>query len=296
MPKIQKVCRDVNGIAVEQRLTDGFINATAMCVAHKKDVSEWLALEGTLRLVGALAKKLKINPIPGKVGNSVYTRVSAIYPTLVITKRGSPETGGGTWVHPKLAVHVGQWCSEEFALQVSDWIEEWMTTGQNPLWKQGDIDRVIYRDVLKDEARLRMTDQVKVYLQQIKKYDDQKYRGDFFAKVHDSINIAVTTETAKQMRIRLSQILGREVKQNELIRDYFPALHLTRYISLCEAVANFMIRDALHPETAIERAVEIALPANYIAEQIDFVEHINFVRQRLGQPILVQGSSGFFPG
>lgn len=97
------------------------------------------------------------------------------------------------------------------------------------------------------------------------------------------------------MKKRLSQILGREVKDSELIRDHFPALYLTRYISLCEAIANFMIREKLQPDTAIERAIEIALPANYVAKQIDFVEHINFVRQRLGQPILSQGNSGFLP-
>ncbi|HYX19180.1 MAG TPA: KilA-N domain-containing protein [Nostoc sp.] len=295
MVKNQKLSRDVNGIAVEQRVVDGFINATAMAVAHGKDISEWLALEMILRLVTALAKKLGVDPIPGKVGNSVYTRVSATYPTIVIVKRGSPENGGGTWVHPKLAVHVGQWCSEEFALQVSDWIEEWMTTGKNPIWLESDLDRVIYRDALKDETRLRMTDQIKVYLIQIKKYDDKIYRGRFFSKINDGINISVTSETAKQMRFRLSQMLGKEIKENELIRNYFPALYLIRYISVCEALANFMVRDGLHPETALERAIEIALPSNYIPRQIDFVEHINFVRQRLSQPVLGQENLKFLP-
>lgn len=293
--KIKKKSYTVNGIDIDQRIVDGFLNATAMCVAHGKDVSEWLALEATLRLVSALAKKLGLNPIAGKVGNSVYTRVSASYPTLVVVKRGAPKTGGGTWVHPKLAVHVGQWCNEEFALQVSDWVEEWITTGQNPIWVQADLDRVIYRDTLKDEARLRMTDQVKIYLQQIEKYDNEEHRGKFFAKVHNAINTAITSETSQQMKKRLSRILGREVKDSELIRDYFPALYLSRYISLCEATANFMIREKLQPDTAIERAVEIALPANYVAKGIDFAEHINFVRQRLGQPILSQGNSGFLP-
>lgn len=301
MTKIQKISRPVNGIVVQQRVLDGFINATAMCVAHNKKIDSWFRTNETFQLFLALAENLDLNFNYSDLSNLDVARLSAsnyaeIFPQLIVSKRGSPETGGGSWLHPDLAIQLAQWCSPPFALQVSGWIRDWMTTGQNPLWKQRDIDRVIYRDVLKDEARLRMTDQVKVYLQQIKKYDDQKYRGDFFAKVHDNINIAVTTETAKQMKIRLSQILGREVKQDEFIRDYFPALHLTRYISLCEAVANFMIRDALHPETAIERAIEIALPANYIAEQIDFVEHINFVRQRLGQPILGQGNSGFFLG
>ncbi|MCC5637621.1 hypothetical protein LC593_17600 [Nostoc sp. CHAB 5844] len=38
MSEIQKISKDVNGITVEQRITDGFINGTAMCVAHGKDI------------------------------------------------------------------------------------------------------------------------------------------------------------------------------------------------------------------------------------------------------------------
>ena len=67
-----------------------------------------------------------------------------------------------------------------------------------------------------------MTSQVKAYLEQIRKYDDKKYAGIYFARVHDALNIAVTNETAKQMRERLSVILNRTVKDTELIRDYFP--------------------------------------------------------------------------
>ena len=31
----------------------------------------------------------------------------------------------GTWIHPKVAVHLGQWCSAKFAVAVSGWILEW---------------------------------------------------------------------------------------------------------------------------------------------------------------------------
>lgn len=279
--KIERKAREVNGIVVEQRLGDGYINGTAMCVAHAKDISDWLALNSVLELVAALALRLGINPNSGISPNSVKTRVSASFPALIMVKRGSPQKGGGTWIHPKLAVHLGQWCSAEFALQVSDWIEEWMTTGQNPVWSQDDLDRVGFRANLKDDSRIRMTDQVKVYLEQIKKYDDSKYRGSFFAKVHDGINIAITGETAKQMRTRLSVILGKQIKNHELIRDYFPSLYLQRYIALCEAAANFMIKDDDHPLTAVEKAAGYFLPANYIAQPIDFVEHIKLVQTRV---------------
>lgn len=132
-------------MVVEQRSTDGFINGTAMCVAHEKDISDWLKTDETWELVNALAESMTVEPKDRKSGNSVYTRVSATFPSLVIVRRGSPETGGGTWLHPDLAIQLAQWCSPAFAIQVSRWIREWMTTGRNPIATQADLDRVSYR-------------------------------------------------------------------------------------------------------------------------------------------------------
>lgn len=118
---------------IGQRRNDGYINGTALCVAHNKDISDWLKTDDAWDMVIALADDLGIEPKCPKSGNSVYTRVSATYPTLVVVKRGSPETGGGTWVHPDLVVYLAQWCNKPFAIQVSRWVREWLTTGQNPI-------------------------------------------------------------------------------------------------------------------------------------------------------------------
>ncbi len=75
---------------VEQRVTDGFINGTMMCVAHGKDMSDWLKTDGTWDLVTALAKDLEIGSAQSKnhkSGNSVFTRVTATYPDLVTSKQ-----------------------------------------------------------------------------------------------------------------------------------------------------------------------------------------------------------------
>lgn len=290
--KEEKFSREVNGIEVEQRVSDGFINVTAMCVAHGKELNDWFTTQDTFDLFLALSQDLGTEFKTGEFRDLVISRLSAskyskMFPGLVLSKRGSPEAGGGTWLHPDLAIQLAQWCSKPFAIQVSRWIREWMTTGKNPVYDRLDLDRVIYRDALKDEARIRMTDQVKVYLQQIKKYDDEKYRGIFFAKVHDAINICITTETSRQMKERISAMLGKKINNNELIRDYFPPMPLQRYISVCEAAANFMLREDLHPLTAVERAIEIVLPADYVAQPIDFVEHIKFVRRRISEPVIL---------
>ena len=259
------IVRRFNDADIEQRIADGYINLNQMAKATGKRIDNWTRLQQTTSLL----REFTADP-----------QYLGIEPTVTVEGRK-----GGTWAHPDIAIQFAQWCSPAFALQVSRWVREWLTTGRSPL---ADSDRVGLRNTLKDDSRLRMTNQVKVYLEQIQRYDDRKYRGRFFAQVHDAINQAVTGETAQEMRVRLSELLGRKVKQKELIRDYFPALVLQRYIAMCEVSANFMIRDELHPLTAVEEAAEIVLYAGYQPKAIDFVEHIKFVRQRL-----TTGQGGF---
>lgn len=259
------IVRQFNSREIHQRVVDGYINLNQMAEASGRRIDNWTRLQETTSLL----REFQMDPL-----------YRGIEPLITIEGRG-----GGTWAHPDIAIQFAQWCSPAFALQVSRWVREWMSSGRNPL---ADIDRVGLRSALKDDSRLRMTDQVKVYLEQIERYDDKKYRGLFFAQVHDGINVAITGETAKQMRDRLSLLLGRQVKQDELIRDYFPSEVLNRYISMCEAAANLMLREELHPTIAVERASELVLYAGYRPTPINFVEHIKFVQQRL-----TTGQGGF---
>lgn len=257
------ISHSFNSSKVHQRVDDGYINLNQMAEAAGKRIDNWQANQLTQDLLAEFERQQKLPGIPGSFS-----------PALIVIE----GRAGGTWAHPDIAIQFAQWCSPAFALQVSRWVREWLTTGRNPL---ADTDRTGLRDALKDDSRLRMTDQIKAYLEQIERYDDKNYRGKFFAQVHDSLNIKITGETSKQMRERLSTLLGKPVKESELIRDYFPALPLQRYIALCEATANLMIRNDYHPLTAVEEAAEIVLPANYRPEPISFVEHIKLVRQRL---------------
>jgi hypothetical protein len=250
-----------NATLINQRYKDGYINLTAMAKAEGKLLADYLRLDSTKAFLEALSGSMGI-PID----------------QLVIIKTTGPNSERGTWGHPQISIHCGQWCSPAFAVLVTRWVMTWMTTGQNPL--QSDLDRMVYRDALKDEARLRMTDQIKEYLEQIQRYDDKKFSGQYFAQVHNRINVVVTSETALEMRDRLSALLGRKVKDNELIRDYFPALMLQRYISVCEATAN-LIAEGQNPLEAVERARAIVLARNYLPQKIDFIESMKFVRQRI---------------
>jgi|LakMenE18May11ns_1017448.scaffolds.fasta_scaffold9824213_2 hypothetical protein len=92
MNKLTVITHNINESVVEQRKLDGYINATALTSAYKlasgkrRDVSEWLSNKRTQESLKHLSSKTGI-PI-----ESLYKVV-----------RGSPETGGGTWIHPQLA-------------------------------------------------------------------------------------------------------------------------------------------------------------------------------------------------
>ncbi|RCJ17963.1 hypothetical protein A6770_33430 [Nostoc minutum NIES-26] len=120
MNAITIISRQINGSPVEQRQRDGYINATALTSAYKlatgkrRDVSDWLENKRTLETLSHLSSNTGIP-------------VFELYQVF----QGSPENGGGTWIHPKLAVRFGIWLSDEFGYQVEQWVEEWVLKGQS---------------------------------------------------------------------------------------------------------------------------------------------------------------------
>ena len=122
MNKIAVIAHNINNSVVEQRNSDGYINATALSKAYKlatgkrRDVSEWLSNKRT---------KETLKHLSSKTGIPVIDLYQAF--------QGSPETGGGTWIHPKLAIRFGIWLSDEFGYLVEEWVEQWLTTGQSPI-------------------------------------------------------------------------------------------------------------------------------------------------------------------
>ena len=116
------ITHDVSGVLVSQRVVDGYINATAMTTAYRKatgkkrDVSDWLANKRTQETLKHLSSNARIP-------------VFELYQVF----QGSPELGGGTWLHPKLSVRFAMWLSDDFGFQVENWVEQWMTTAQNPI-------------------------------------------------------------------------------------------------------------------------------------------------------------------
>ncbi len=115
----QLIPHNLNNETVCQRKGDGYIHATAMCKAAGKQFNDYRRLATTQAFLHALSLETGI-----PVSN------------LIITAKGRGDrVKQGTWIHPKAALHLAQWLSPSFAVQVVDWVFDWMNdrTGRNPV-------------------------------------------------------------------------------------------------------------------------------------------------------------------
>lgn len=103
------LAREVNAIEIDQRISDGYINATALCRAAGRLISTYLRSETTKEFIEELSADMQI----------------CTSELIQVVKGGKPNLQG-TWIHPYVAINFGQWLSPKFAVQVSKWVFEWM--------------------------------------------------------------------------------------------------------------------------------------------------------------------------
>lgn len=112
---------EVNDALIPQRGTDGYINATALCQAANKQFKDYMGNKSTMEFLRELSDDTGLQIQLAE--KSLVEQKQA----LVETFPGAPSTGGGSWVHPQVAIHLGQWASGKFAVQVSKWVHDWMS-------------------------------------------------------------------------------------------------------------------------------------------------------------------------
>lgn len=84
---------------------DGWINATTIAEQYGKRLDNWLVNHETQEYMDALARTF--NPWDQRDLESPQD-------LLIVTKRG--RHGGGTWLHPKLAIPFARWLCPELAV------------------------------------------------------------------------------------------------------------------------------------------------------------------------------------
>ena len=266
----------VNNVDIEQRRDDGFINATAMAVAYHKDVSDWLRTDDTWELVSALASDLGTQINSAKKPNSVRTRVSESYPSLVMAKRGSPENGGGTWIHPDLAVPFAQWCNKAFAIQVGRWIREWFASVNSS--PDSDIDQELIAWTQRRDIRVYLKDFLRPELMRsVVKYalKNNLSPRKLCASVHDQINQRIQGLKSKQIKALNGLPLG------ELIRDYFDAPPLVTYSAINKLAKNAIDDKEVDPITAVNQACDSFLGVAYVPKPVKFCPNLYSEGKRL---------------
>ncbi|MFG1206300.1 KilA-N domain-containing protein [Xanthobacter flavus] len=125
---------ETGGFIIHQRPKDGYINATAMCQAADK---EW--------------KHYNENKTHKAFFSVLATEVGIPTSELIQTLRGGHPHLQGTWVHPRVAIHLAQWLSPEFAVQVSGWVFDWMS-GKTPARSRPELPYHLRRYIANQNA------------------------------------------------------------------------------------------------------------------------------------------------
>jgi prophage antirepressor-like protein len=106
---------------------DGMINATMLCKAHgKKLLTNYTRNKETKEYLEELSSDMRIS----------------ITQLIQICKGNSSKFQQGTGVHRKVAIHLAQWLSPNFAVQVSNWVDELLITGKVELGNEKSLEEL----------------------------------------------------------------------------------------------------------------------------------------------------------
>jgi hypothetical protein len=88
-----------------RRRDDGYIHASDMCKVGGKVWKDYYRQKNAKAFIDKLKSEVKEQ--------------------LIFSTRGGRKGEQGTWIHPRIAIHLAQWISADFAVKVSGWIMEW---------------------------------------------------------------------------------------------------------------------------------------------------------------------------
>lgn len=155
--------------------TDNYVNATKLCQSFNKDVKDYKRWDKT---------KAFIQAVQNKIGNN--------HPVLKV-KRGK---GGGTYVHPLVAIHLAEWLNPDFSVYVKttfkSYLEKDIKLADNILQRQTDIEKVKWL-----KARV----EGKIVRQQFtEELKERGVTGHGYAMNTDAINKEIFDHPAKELK------------------------------------------------------------------------------------------------
>ena len=136
----------LNDITIDVDPVSLMINVTQMCKAAGKLFADYQILSGTKEYLQALESIIGI-------------------PIIELVQANVGHTGG-TWVHRLVAVHLAQWLSPSFAVQVSLWVNELMITGKV------EIGNELSNEAIDNKWRQRVEEEKEKYIVEANKCKD----------------------------------------------------------------------------------------------------------------------------
>ena len=103
---------------------DGYVNVTKICQAAGKRLQHYKDRAENKHFLDRFV---------------VLTRIQAS--TLFEANEGNCANRG-TFAHPDIAIHIAQWCSADFSIQVSRWVRQLMTTGRVELGNEMNVQQL----------------------------------------------------------------------------------------------------------------------------------------------------------
>lgn len=158
-----------NGVVIESRESDKYVNATQMAKAFNKKFAHWYETDFAKNTVAELERDL----------NSESRGTTSLYIKVVDVKRGnSKKFSQGSWIHPDLCGIFAQWLSPKFAIAVGRWIRTLFTTGKVELEsKEIGPDALVLRQQLQVQEQRLLEAQ-----QELKEKDEEMRRKDELLK------------------------------------------------------------------------------------------------------------------
>jgi len=145
----QLISRDFHDATIRQRSSDGYLNATDMCQAVDKLFADYKRLKNTQEYLETYSLTMGIPIIK-----------------IIEVKSGRY---GGTWIHPKVAIHLAIWCDPNFAVMVSEWVYELLTKGsvsldpkqEIALFAQGKADELDKLGIVGNAKQIALNNSIK---------------------------------------------------------------------------------------------------------------------------------------
>lgn len=234
----ESIFHTFNGFKFKQRLSDGYVDATALCQANGKLFADYYRLKDTQEFIAELVLTMGI-------------------PTVKLIEKKEGRYGG-TFVHPLVANHLAVWCSAKCAVFVSMLIEAWkqgrLTYTPRPKpdeeLKRNQLETTVGRRELTDVAKECGKSGVHII-----GLTDQIYRGLF-------------GKTAKQIKIE------RSIPLSENLRKHLSSMELF-YVRLIENKAKALLMSE-YRKNGVVSSGDVGRIVKHLAEMfmstVDYVE------------------------